>query len=599
MFLDKMSFDYIIVGGGTAGCVLANRLTEIHNTTVLLIEAGAEPTKDKAYLGTFALHDPHGEQDWNYIAENDGYASQAVKDQAISLIAGKILGGSSQNSYMAYTRGAPGDYDKWESLGNEGWGWKDVLKYFKKSESIDDLEAKPLVCNTGPTNVKMPKWEDRLDVLLKGFEEYGYKTLYDINGYERQGYGTAQFAIDDHYRQDTVHTYLNQIRNRTNFSLQKYTEVVKILINKKKVVTGVEAIVNGKEPITFYARKEVIVSAGAINSPKLLMLSGIGPKQHLKENGIKMKVDSRNVGENLSDTPMVMVPLTGKEGFESFKNNADLILNLNIFPTPVAIGHISVNPTQNSSDYQSHVLPVPSASVIPAIFCSTIFRLDNTICISLAAAGIDKEIIINPLALLHPESKGNVKLNSKNPTGPPIVSLNYFDYNTDDLERHATYIEDYLNVIKTKTFKSFKSQILKLDVKECRHLEFATHEYWKCYALNLATSMWNYSGTCAMGTVVSPRLEVKGVKHLRVADASVMPRPVSGNIGAAVVMIAEKASDMIKDKLHHTEPVYGYSQAAWRYKEMATLAMPCYTWKKTIVVTPNTDRLIRYGWYNA
>lgn len=471
------------------------------------------------------------------------------------MTAGKMLGGTSGLSYMVYARGAQADFDRWEKMGNENWSWNDVLPYFKLSERLDDLEINKsntscLHGTDGPMNVRKPEWKDRSYGYLDGFRQNGRNIQLDTNSFENMGYSMSQLNIDDHYRQSTAISYLKLAKDRKNLKLLLNCEVTKIVINENKEATGVEVILNSGKKVTLCASKEVILCAGTFNSPKVLMLSGIGPREHLEENGIKVVKDSPKVGENLGDAPFTFVSFTGRQGFlKSFRDNFDLFANLNSFPNPVIIGNVATNKSQKFADYRANVLPLPPASIISSVFCSSVFGLTDEICISLVKGGLLKETLFAVVSLFHPESKGTLRMrmNCSDPKAPPVITTGYYS-NPKDLERHAQYMLDYISVLDTKYFRSFESRIIELDLKQCKYLQFKSLEYWKCYILNTATSMWNFFGTCTMGPqgVVDASLKVYGVKRLRVVDASVMPASISGNTQAAVVMIAEKASDMIK-----------------------------------------------------
>ncbi|XP_014369288.2 glucose dehydrogenase [FAD, quinone] [Papilio machaon] len=548
---DVDSFDFIVVGAGSAGCVLANRLTEIGNWSVLLIEAGDDPSPISDSPGLSVLM-PMVLPDWNYYTLDDGYSSQAQNTKNIHMIRGKMLGGSSGVHYMYYVRGNKADYNQWTQLGNPGWDWQNVSHYFKKSEHLLD----PVILNSKTANlhgkdgymlVTRPVWKGRAERYLKAFEEVGNNVFLDTNGIEQNGFSHPSFTIGNRLRQSTAVAFLQPILDRKNLYLLKNTLARKLIFDNDKNIVGVEVKLSNNKILTIGAKKEIILSAGAINSPQLLMLSGIGPTDHLDKIGIKTLVDSPNVGKNMQDHALVPVLISGEKNIGSFFETINVFTNLDKFPTSSLLGHVALDKSQTYPDYQATVLPQHRGSILPVFMCKNVFKWNNKICISMAKAALKRDVAFAVLTLLHPASKGKIELKSSDPEVAPLIYTGFFS-DVQDIEKFARCVEDYTKVINSSYHKSCEGEVVDLNIEECDKLPFGSHEYWKCYVLNLSATQFHPVGTCAMGPegVVDERLRVKGVRGLRVVDASVMPTITSGNTNAPVVMIAEKAADMIK-----------------------------------------------------
>ncbi|XP_049869721.1 ecdysone oxidase-like [Pectinophora gossypiella] len=549
---DGQQFDFIIVGAGSAGCVLANRLTEISNWTVLLVEAGGDPDLTSEIPGLYPIAD-HSKIDWGYYSENDGYSGQAHPTKTVRLPRGKMVSGSSGNNYLFYVRGNKADYENWVDLGNAGWDWKTVLHYFKKSERLNNMpisksDSAKLHGYDGPLGVTFPDWWSQTKNFLNSFKEMGHKIILDYNGHDQFGYSFPQFTIDNNVRQSTGETFIKAAKNRSNLYLLKNTLARKVIF-KNKVAIGVEVQLPDKTIIIVKATKEIILSAGALNTPQLLMLSGVGPKDHLKEMGIKVVLNSPNVGKNMKDHVMPPIAFTGKKSVSSITQNIGIITGLNYYPVSM-IGHVALNKSQDYPDYQACAYPLPASAWSLPVLCGYIFKLEDHMCEALVKAGQLRETLFTYIPLLHPESVGEVKLRSNDPEDSPMIYTGYYS-NPNDLDKHARSVVDFVKIVNTTYFRSINSEIIDLKVTQCDHLELWSFEYWKCYILNTATTVYHFSSTCAMGPqgkgVVDERLRVRGLQGLRVIDASIMPDIPGGNTNAPVIMIGEKGADMIKE----------------------------------------------------
>ncbi|XP_055678428.1 glucose dehydrogenase [FAD, quinone]-like [Lutzomyia longipalpis] len=550
-------YDFIIVGAGSAGSVLANRLSENPDWKILLLEAGGDPSIESAIpqMSEKLMKTP---LDWQYIIENsrnytaiNGYWPR-----------GKALGGSSSINRMYYVRGNEGDYNNWEKLGNPTWGWKDVLPYFRKSEA----NANPEIANAheghfhskdGPMSVELTPIWDKLDI-LRAAKELGYKYIRDINANEYIGYNTPQKTIRSGVRESTATAFLRPIRNRSNLHVVKYAHVLGLEFNEEDgSVYGVRMNLRGKRELRAFAKKEVILSAGVINSPQILMLSGIGPADHLDKMEIPVIQDLK-VGKNLQDHPFVI--LTMKYNESSKIPSPDLTneyLQYLTNRTGFFLGPTRIIGYVNAQD--------PSAKYPDFQYFHMDFRKGETNAISNALKGLDfksnivdfftervkeSDILIAYLAFLAEDSKGEVLLRSTNPFDKPRIIPNYLSKNSD-IDAFIRAIRLYTKFLTTETFKEKQVELLPIPIHGCDGFTFNSDDYWACYCRYMVGTMFHPIGTAKMGpdtdpdAVVDYRLRVKGVKGLRVIDASIMPRIPSGNTNAPTIMVAEKGADFI------------------------------------------------------
>ncbi|KAG6460379.1 glucose dehydrogenase [FAD, quinone] [Manduca sexta] len=551
---DIDSFDFIIVGAGSAGCVLANRLTEVSDWSVLLIEAGDYPAAI-SNQPAFPFLVSNSDVDWKRYSVDDGFSSQARRTKSIRLSSGKMVGGSSGANFMFYVRGNKADFDDWVAEGNEGWDWETVSYYYKKSEGMRDEailnSSSSYLHNTdGYLGVTRLNWPEETKPYFDAFRENGREILLDTNGSPQNGYSQPQMTIDKGIRQSTAVAFIRPIKDRKNLNILTNTMARKVILDENNKAIGVEIKLADGTIKNVMARKEIILSAGSYISPQLLMLSGVGPSDHLKEMDIEVKVESPQVGQNSEDHPIVLVTLTGKENPKSVTKNLQLFNHLETFGGPVLMGHQALNKQQTYPDYQAIGFPLPAAGLLSTIMCSHMFDLEDHICAALIEATLYKEHLTTCISLQHPHSRGQIKLQSNDPEDPPLIYTGYFN-DERDLETFASSVEDFLTILNTTMFREMNSEVVNMDVRQCNHLEFGSHDYWKCFVKNTAGTEWHTSSTCRMGReglgVVNERLQVYGVKNLRIADASVIPHITSCNINAPTIMIGEKAADMIKE----------------------------------------------------
>jgi choline dehydrogenase-like flavoprotein len=536
--------------------------------SVLLLESGG----DESAVTDVPLMAPAlmrmSSYNWGYTAMPQDNACLGYENSVCPWERGKGMGGTSIINFLVYVRGHRLDYDYWESLGNIGWGWNNVLRYFLKSENAaydQELESSPFHSTGGYLDVqKVPFKTPVARTFLQSAVDAGYQ-LTDYNSGEMIGFSRVQATMRNGTRCSASKAFLRPIRHRMNLHIAKNAQVTKILINQEnKRAYGVEFYRDGRRWFV-KARKEVILSAGVINSPQLLMLSGIGPRSHLETLGIPVLQDLPGVGSNLQDHVTVAVPfivnasvtvkadklmtdigatmeyLMEGRGPYTLAGGAEAIgfLRTRIARTPRSYPDIELvlapgNLGASDPDLTSYLTGI-SKRTFNAVY-GPLNKLDA--------------FAICPI-IMQPASRGWVRLRDRNPLSKPLMFANYFA-DDHDLETMTEGIKEAIGIGTSNAFRWLDSRVSETSVPGCEEHNFGSNAYWRCFVQHLTQSLGHQCCTAKMGpkndsmSVVDPELRVHGIVNLRVVDASIMPRLVAGHTNAPVFMIGEKAADIIK-----------------------------------------------------
>jgi choline dehydrogenase-like flavoprotein len=530
---DVGEFDYVIVGAGSAGCALAARLSEDEHATVCVLEAGGNDNHPliSTPIG-FAFWPENTPTNWSF----DTAPQKHLNNRTCFQPRGRGLGGSSSINAMIYIRGTARDYDRWAALGADGWSWRDVLPYFRRAEG-NERGASDLHGADGPLSVSDLRFKNPIcDLFLDACDELQLPRSDDFNGPRQEGMGYYQVTQRDGRRCSAARAYLHPANERPNVGVFMNAHSKRVIIENGRA-TGV-VFAQGRDEKFVLARREVILSAGAFQSPQLLMLSGVGPAAHLREHGVEPLVDLPGVGQNLQDhldytliyktkskdavgiAPNFLLGLPG--AIMRFRKSGDGVLTSNLAE---AGGFLKTEPSLDEPDVQFHF--------VPGI-------VDDHGRKKHIGGGYSCHVCV-----LRPKARGSVSLASADPMAPPVIDPNFLG-SDDDRDRLLRGVKLMKRIMDAPAFDAIRGEQLYLPENADDNAIIADMRA-------RSDTIYHPVGTCKMGTdemaVVDPHLRVRGVQSLRVADASIMPTLIGGNTNAPSIMIGEKAADIIRGRV--------------------------------------------------
>eukprot|EP00918_Siedleckia_nematoides_P087375 GHVU01192247.1.p1 GENE.GHVU01192247.1~~GHVU01192247.1.p1 ORF type:complete len:648 (+),score=99.43 GHVU01192247.1:215-2158(+) len=564
----KAEYDYVIIGGGTSGSVLASRLTEDKDKKVLLLEAGDDVKNEYVDIPIFADKVRGSELDWQYRTVPQKHSCKSHVDKESIWPSGKGLGGTSNINYMQYLRGSRHDYDEWNNNGAAGWGYKDVLPYFIFSEdNTNPGYIRNIFHGSGGRMSVVDTGYSNLQKVMPGvFKEMSIKKR-DINGRNQFGFMTTQATVRGGKRWSTYRAFLMRALHNNNLDILTKATVTKIIFDKRTAV-GVKYVREGVE-YEVKANTEVLLAAGTVGSAKILLLSGIGPRAHLREHKIPAILDLP-VGENLQDHVMAdpveyftdyQFSLTAARAENFWQAWSYSLFGSGLKASP----RFREITAYVKTKYQGHFkYPLVALHFVAnvGVYKASDINVNEELYEQLHGKPPSWEGFSIFPVLLHPRSKGTVRLASANPEDPPLINPNYFSDETD-IKYLREAVKFARKLVHFEDLQNWDFSINNNLIPDCAKFGNWTDRYIDCHIRHITLSGYAPVGTCRIGAasdptaVVDPHLRVRGTKGLRVVDASIIPFAITGNTYATQIMIAEKIADEIRER-NSVKPIQDY-----------------------------------------
>ncbi|CAG7818306.1 unnamed protein product [Allacma fusca] len=557
------TFDFIVVGSGSAGAVVANRLSVDYN--VLLLEAGGEPNPFNVIPALSFLMLSHPEIDWLHKTVPQKKACYALPNQQAGWSAGKALGGTSNTNFLIYLRGHPKDFDVWANItGDPSWSYDGVLPHFKSIESYEgEFDNDEYHGHSGNMRISTPPYLGMAEMFIEAGQELGYPRA-DLNGRFETGFSPIFYPIRNGRRDSGFKAFIEPARLNQKLTIYKFSTVSRVLFNGRNEAIGVEYVRHGI-PKKAFAHKEVILSGGSMGSPKILMLSGIGPREHLESLGIPVRVDLP-VGKNLQDhissylgpffvdreMTVLMDRDVNAKAFVDFTQRGEGVLTTSGCQASAFVASTKAiqDGEGNWPDLQFILLGNGVYSKMAPDFARA-FHLKPELLKSYLKHAEGKDSFHIIVSVARPKARGDIRLSSADPSAPLLIDPHYLE-NDHDIQVFVDGIKRAVYLVEnTTTFNEVNGRFTDVPFPLCANFPFRSDAYWECYARSYTITLHHIVGPCSMGrkdskeAVVDPELKVLGVQRLRVVDASVMPRVVVSNTHASAAMVGEKGAQMI------------------------------------------------------